>query len=280
MRGQDTVSTHLPSDPRAPTAQPQPRSRSGAGCKLNGHSPAWPLSQPAPSGSSSLRPLPRGRLQHTWAPTAWEDPGHTSWLCPGLPAGRPWEGVGQARGVPPEQWTDRMGQAEAWGCHPQPAVTRSPAGALGSGCGRHRWATASRMLRSKGHGGAEGTGERAGASGLHLPAGHCRGTGHPPGEWLAGARGMAPAKLDPRSHGTAGPGHRGGGGCPMPRLRAHAGYPAGGGCLKPESYPGLGSLVGLSLGAQTPPQQAHDHGVIAGCPQAWLGGTSLGWTPR
>lgn len=53
-----------------------------------------------------------------------------------------------------------------------------------------------------------------------------------------------------------------------------------GGCLKPESYPGLGSLVGLSLGAQTPPQQAHDHGVIAGCPQAWLGGTSLGWTPR
>ena len=182
--------------------------------------------------------------------------------------------------MPPEQWTDRMGQAEAWGCYPQPAMTQSPAGALGSGCRRHRWATASRPLGANVTVEQKGQESGPGPRGLTCPLGTARAQASPPGEWLAGARGMAPAKLDPRSHGTAGPGHRGGGGCPAPGLRAHAGHPAGEGCLKPESYPGLGSLVGLSLGEQTLPQWAHDHGVITGCPQAWLRGTSLGWTPR
>ena len=139
--------------------------------------------------------------------------------------------MGQVRGVPPEQWTDRMGQAEAWGCYRQPAMTQSPAGALGSGCRRHRWATASRLLGAKVTVEQKGQESRPGPQGLTCPLSIARAQASPPGEWLVGARGMAPAKLDPRSHGTAGPGHRGGGGCPAPRLRAHAGHPAGEGCL-------------------------------------------------
>lgn len=196
MRGRDRVSTHLPPDPRASTAQPQPRSHSGAGCKLKGPQPC-PAAQPQPGPSRLLTSLGAppsgphpGVLYSTHGlPRPGKTPDHISWLCPGLPANWPWEGVGQAHGVPLEQWTDRTGQAEACGHHPRPAVTWSPAGALGSGCRRHRWATASRLLRGKGHSGAEGTGQQARSSGAHLPAGHCRDTGQPPRGVAGGGEG-------------------------------------------------------------------------------------------
>ena len=168
MRGRDRVSTHLPPDPRASIAQSPPRSRSGAGCKLKGPQPC-PAAQPQPGASRLLTslgappsgPHPGAPCSTHGPPRPGKTPDHTSWLCPGLPANRLWEGVGQAHGVPLEQWTDRTGQAEACGHHPRPATTRSPAGALGSGCRRHRWAMASRLLRDKGHSGAEGTGQQA-----------------------------------------------------------------------------------------------------------------------
>ena len=191
MRGQDTVSTHLPSGPRASTAQPQPRSRSGAGCEPNGHSlapltscPLWELLPLAPtqgSPAAHLGPHGLGRPQPHQLAVLRTASREALGRCGAGPRGAP-------RAVDRQDGTSR-------GLGLLPPTCHDPEPCWGPG----KWLQKAQVghgiqtARSKGHGGAEGTGEQAGSSGPHLPAEHCPGTGQPPRGVAGGGKGHGPS---------------------------------------------------------------------------------------
>lgn len=190
--GADAVSTRLPPDPRASTAQPHPRSRGGGQTHCprpwasraalpSSPATAWTLSPPAASESPSLRlqphPAPCSVHRVPW-PGKTPGPGKTPVQY------RHWEGVGWALGVH-EQCRDRVGAAEAWHYHPDlpratsrdPQPLWEPGRLAAEGTGgpqRLGWSSAKGTAR------AGGTGWQGGSTGPHLPTGHSRGTGQSP----------------------------------------------------------------------------------------------------